>query len=161
DGSATISTAIFRRTYRPDGEPMNRWVLSVLTCAMLLVARSAMSQSSSINGVVKDPQNAVVPAAQVVLTNVRTSAKTTTTTDGQGRYSFTSLARDAYVLEVKAAGFHVATSEPISATAGTAVTQDVMLTLAGSTESVTVTAQAGAARGYRAGAVTSLGSSEG
>jgi iron complex outermembrane receptor protein len=127
---------------------------------MLLVARSAMSQSSSINGVVKDPQNAVVPAAQVVLTNMRTSTKTTTTTDGQGRYSFTSLARDAYVLEVKAAGFRVATSEPISASAGTAVTHDVMLTLAGSTESVTVTAQAGAARGYRAGAVTSLGSSD-
>jgi iron complex outermembrane receptor protein len=128
---------------------------------MVLMAQAAWSQSSSINGVVKDPQNAVVPGAQVVVTDTRTSAKATTTTDGQGRYGFMSLAPDVYVLEVKAAGFRVATSEPINVTSSATVVRDVMLTVAGSTESVTVTAQAGAARGYRSDAVSALGSSEG
>jgi len=137
---------------------MNNRLLSVLTCAMLLIAHSAMSQSNSIGGVVRDPQNAVVPGAQVVLTDTQTSAKQTTTTDGQGRYRFASLAPGAYVVTVTVSGFNVAVSEPISP-GGT--THDVMLTLAGSTESLTVTAQGGTARGYRTGAVTALGSSEG
>jgi iron complex outermembrane receptor protein len=127
----------------------------------MLMASAAWSQSGSINGVVKDPQNAVVPGAQVVVTNTRTSARATTTTDGQGRYGFMSLAPDVYVLEVKATGFRVATSEPITLTSGATVARDVMLALAASTESVTVTAQAGAARGYRSEAVSALGSSEG
>jgi iron complex outermembrane receptor protein len=140
---------------------MNGRVLSVLTCAIVLMAHAAWSQSSSISGVVKDPQNALVPAALVVATNTRTSAKTTTTTDGQGRYGFMSLVPDVYVLEVRATGFRVATSEPISLASGATVARDVMLALAGSSESVTVTAQAGTARGYRNDAVSALGSSEG
>jgi iron complex outermembrane receptor protein len=138
---------------------MNGRVFGVLTCVMLM-ASAAWSQSGSINGVVKDPQNAVVPGAQVVVTNTRTSARATTTTDGQGRYGFMSLAPDVYVLEVKATGFRVATSEPITLTSGATVARDVMLALAASTESVTVTAQAGAARGYRSEAVSALGSTE-
>jgi len=132
----------------------------VLTCALLLTARSAFSQSNDVSGVVTDPQNAVVPAAQVVLTDTRTSTKVTTTTDGQGRYRFTALANDAYVVEVTAKGFRVATSEPLRP-AGAAVTHDVKLALAGSAELVTVTGHAAADRGYRAAAVTALGSAEG
>src|ERR1051326_8521089 len=149
-----MSTAIFQRTYRKNTDLMNNRVLSVLTCAMLLIARSAMSQSTSISGVVRDPQNAVVPGAQVVLTDTRTAAKATATTDGKGRYSFTALAADTYVVEVSVSGFNVAVSEPLSPIGGT--THDVMLTLAGTTESLTVTAQA---RGYRTAAITALGAS--
>src|SRR5689334_22358531 len=119
----------------------------VLTCALLSTARPAFSQSNGITGVVTDPQNAVVPAAQVVLTDTRTSAKTTKTTDGQGRYSFAGLTDDAYVVEVTAKGFRVATSEPLRPARST-VTHDVQLALAGSTESVTVTGQAAVDRGY-------------
>lgn len=140
---------------------MNCRVSSMLSCAVLLVARTAIAQSSSISGVIKDPQNAVVPGVQVALTGMRTSAKSTTTTDGQGRYRFTALAPDTYVLEVRAGGFLVATSQRIDAAAGRTVTHDVTLALAGSTESVTVTAAASAARGYRTDAVSALGSSEG
>jgi iron complex outermembrane recepter protein len=140
---------------------MNRYLLSVLTCAVVLMARSAMPQSSGINGMVKDPQGAVVPGVQVVLTDTRTTTKTTTTTDGQGRYSVGALAPDAYVVEVSLPGFDADVSEPIIVVSGRTVTHNVTLLLAGQTQSVTVTAQAGTARGYRAGAVSALGSSEG
>ncbi len=140
---------------------MSGRVLSVLTCAMLLMARSAMSQSSGISGVVRDPQNAVVPGAEVTVTDMRTSAKMTTTTDGEGHYRFTSVVPDTYVVDVRAQGFRLVTTEPINVTAGASVTRDVLLTLAGSAESVTVTAQAGTVRGYRTDAVSALGSSEG
>jgi iron complex outermembrane receptor protein len=125
----------------------------------LLVVRSAFSQSSSITGVVMDPQNAVLPGAQVVLIDVRTSLRTATTTDAQGRYRFNALTSDGYVLEVRAAGFQVARTEAITMSVATSVTHDFTLALAGNTESVTVTGRAGAARGYRTDAIGALGSS--
>lgn len=140
---------------------MNRRLVSVLACVVLCCARTALSQSSGISGAVRDPQKAVVPGAQVVLTNTRTFATATTTTDGQGRYSFTALAPDAYVVEVRVPGFATAISDPITAAAGQPATYDVTLAIAGETQSVTVTAQGASAQGYRANAVSSLGSSEG
>jgi iron complex outermembrane receptor protein len=139
---------------------MYRCVLSVLTCAILFMARPAIARPGGITGVVRDPQNAVVPGAQVVLTDARTSARMTAITDGQGRYGFTDLAPDVYVLEVKLAGFDIATTEPVIV-AGRTVSYDVTLTVAGSTESLTVIPQAGTARGYRTAAVSALGSAEG
>jgi len=133
--------------------------LCVFTCALLLVVRSAFSQSSSISGVVMDPQQAVVPGAQVVLINARTSVRAATTTDAQGRYRFTALTSDGYMLEVRAAGFQVARAEAIFPSAATQVTHDFTLALSGNTEVVTVTGQAGAARGYRTDAIGALGSS--
>ncbi len=134
-----------------------------VVCAVLLAAHAALPQSQAIaiDGVVRDPQDAVVPGAQVALTDVRTSSTVRTTTDGQGRFHFAGLAPDAYVLDVSAPGLRVATSEPIRPAAGATTTHDVTLSIAGSTESVTVTAAAGAARGYRTEAATGLGSAEG
>src|SRR5437763_13585900 len=133
--------------------------LCVVLCALLFVVRSAFSQSSTISGVVMDPQNAVVPGAQVALINARTSARVATTTDAQGRYRFGVLMSDGYVLEVRAAGFEVARTEAITPKVATSVTHDFTLALAGNTELVTVTGPAGAARGYRTDAIGALGSS--
>lgn len=142
---------------------MRSIVMDGLCGALVLVlvgASPLLAQSNGIGGVVKDPQQAVIPGAQVVLTNTRTSATATTTTDARGRYSFVALTPDTYVVEVQARGFKVMTSPAITHTAGTVVTQDFTLTLAGEAESVTVTARAGADGGYRTGVVSSLGSSD-
>src|SRR6185369_12646232 len=66
-------------------------------------------------------------------------------------------APDTYVVEVQAAGFRRMTS-PVITVGAAGVTQDFSLVLAGETESVTVTARAGAAGGYRTNALSSLGS---
>jgi len=124
----------------------------------LLMAAPVWAQQGSISGVVKDPQQAVIPGAQVSLTNTRTAVTATTTTDAQGRYRFTTPAPGTYVVEVQAKGFQTATSSAMTYTGGD-VREDVGLVLAARTEAVTVTAQAGAAGGYRTGAVGALGSS--
>src|SRR5579862_5822372 len=131
-----------------------------LAAAVLLLCGSALpalAQSATIGGVVRDPQQAVVPGADVVLSNLRTAAKTTAATNGEGRYQFANLAVDTYVVEVHAKGFQVAAAEPIVLAAGQAVVRDVALQLAGAVESVTVTAPGGASRGYRVATVDSLG----
>jgi iron complex outermembrane receptor protein len=119
----------------------------------------AQAQTAAISGVVRDQQQAVVPSAPVVLTDTRTDAKATTTTDAEGRYEFAAVAPGTYVLEVRAKGFQALTSRPIASTAGGRITQDVTLVIAGSSEFVTVTVRAGASGGYRTDAVGSLGSS--
>ena len=118
-----------------------------------------MRRPARISGVVRDPQQAVIPGAQVSLTNTRTAVKATTTADAQGRYRFTSVAPDTYVVEVQARGFQLTTSPAITQAGAGNITQDFSMVLAGETESVTVTARAGAEGGYRTGAVGSLGSS--
>jgi iron complex outermembrane receptor protein len=130
-----------------------------LVCVLLVAARPALGQPQGITGVVRDPQQAVVPGAQVILTDARTTARTTIVTDGQGRYSFTPLQPGRYAVDVHARGFQAATSAEITLAAGESATRDFVLALAGATESVTVTAPAGVERAYHVDAVSSLGSS--
>src|SRR6476660_1500955 len=101
-----------------------------LMYAWLLMAQPVFAQSRGIGGVVRDPQQAVIPGAQVVLTNTRSSVKTTTITDSQGRYSFTSLSPGSYVLEVQATGFQLTTSQAIVQSGDTTVARDFTLVLA-------------------------------
>jgi iron complex outermembrane receptor protein len=126
---------------------------------LLLAAQPAFAQSRGINGVVRDPQQAVVAGAEVVLISSRPTVKATALTDGLGRYSFAPPAPDTYVVEVHAKGFKVIASEAIALAAGESVTRDFVLALAGTNESVTVTGVGDVEQGYRVATVSSLGSS--
>src|ERR1700704_2894220 len=107
-----------------------------LACVLLLVAGPLSAQSREIAGVVRDQQQAVVVAAQVVLTSTQTAVKATAVTDGVGRYSFPFVDAGSYVVQVHAKGFRVASQE-ITVAAGIAATVDFVLPLAGAAESVT------------------------
>jgi iron complex outermembrane receptor protein len=93
-----------------------------------------------IIGVVRDPDQAVVSAAQVTLTSQQTKTKTTAVTDAQGTYAFRSLQPGNYVIDASASGFKTNISAEIRVAAGQTVTFDVALTLAGIPQSVTVSA---------------------
>lgn len=127
-----------------------------LFAALLIIVAPAAAQPRAISGVVRDPQQAVVPGAQVVLTNTRSGATATATTDRSGRYSFTALPQGTYRVEVTAAGFQVARSADVAVAADGDAILDVQLMVAGETESVTVAGRGDEA--YRVGAVTSPGS---
>jgi iron complex outermembrane receptor protein len=129
-----------------------QWV----ACVLLLAVRPVFAQSGGIVGVAKDPQGAVVAGAQVVLINAQADVRSTTVTDGSGRYGFAPLQPGTYAVEVSAAGFQTARSAEITLVSGESVTRDFSLALAGPTESVTVL---GVDQAYRVGAVSSLGSS--
>src|SRR5436305_11049921 len=122
---------------------------------LVLASRPGGAQRGGIAGVVRDPQMAVVSAAEVSATAARTAVVTTALTDAQGRYTFAALPPGSYLVDVHARGFDVATSEAIAVTAGGTATRDFVLTVEGRTESVTVTG--GVNQGYRVAAVTSPG----
>ncbi|MEP7306455.1 MAG: TonB-dependent receptor [Acidobacteriota bacterium] len=126
-----------------------------------LIAGPAAAQFREISGDVKDQQQAVVVGAQVILTSAQTAATATararsTLTDGAGHYRFPPVDAGEYVVEVHGKGFRVA-SRKISVDTGDGGTADFVLALAGTAESVTVTATGGVDRGYRVDAVSSLG----
>src|SRR4029453_176638 len=100
-----------------------------------------------ISGVVKDPQLAVVPGAEVVLRNSRSVATPTAVTDSAGRYAFTALQPGTYVVQVYLSGFEVQSSPAIVLAAEQPATQDFVLALAGQSQSITVFGTA--SPGYR------------
>jgi hypothetical protein len=63
------------------------------------------SSTGAIQGTATDPQNAAVPGARVVLTNLGTAASVTTTTLADGTFIFPLLAPGQYKVSVQAAGF--------------------------------------------------------
>jgi iron complex outermembrane receptor protein len=130
--------------------------LCCLVGMLLLAVPLANAQSRGISGVVRDQQQAVVVGARVDLIVAPATARATTATDGEGRYSFSALAVGMYVVEVHATGFRVA-RQVITLPEGESATRDFLLTLAGANESVTVTASGGVDRGYRVDTVSALG----
>src|SRR5262245_17021836 len=81
--------------------------------AVMALPAPAAAQSGSISGIVRDPQQAVVPGAEVVLRNSRSAGAPTAVTDSMGRYAFTALQPGTYVVEVYLSGFEVQSSPAI------------------------------------------------
>jgi len=65
------------------------------------------SQVAQISGKVIDPSGAVVPGADIVITNTDTSSERTTASDADGEYTFANLPIGRYRLAVKKDGFNV------------------------------------------------------
>lgn len=77
----------------------------LLLCGLLSVAAFAQNANSGINGTVEDSTGAVVPGATVNLTNVGTGQTLSTTSKGNGFYTFTNLSPANYKVAVTAQGF--------------------------------------------------------
>jgi hypothetical protein len=93
---------------------------AALLCLLILLALPAWGQTgtSSINGVVTDPQGATVARAKVTLTNTATNATRTMETTGTGNYLFELITPGDYRIEVEAAGFRKAVVERVKALIG-------------------------------------------
>ena len=96
--------------------------------------------TGSITGTVRDPNQALLTDAQVVLTNLLTGAKIATATDKLGTYSFQALEAGSYSVSIAASGFQPDKSGPLNVAAGENLRLDMSLQLAGNTETVSVSA---------------------
>jgi iron complex outermembrane receptor protein len=119
----------------------------LVTVTVLALAAPAAAQTASISGVVKDPQLAIVPGAEVVLRNARSAATPTVVTDAAGRYAFSSLQPGTYTVQVYLSGFEEQASPAIALGPQQSATHDFVLALAGASQSVTVVGTA--SPGYR------------
>jgi hypothetical protein len=105
-----------------------RRVLGILVAlALLAVAGNAQTFRGAINGTVTDPSGAVVTGANVKAINAGTGVAQTSTTTGDGEFSFQDLPLGTYKIEVLAPGFRPATFDNVSVTAGSAYTLPIKL----------------------------------
>lgn len=110
-----------------------------------LFAAGAMLQAqstSSLHGVISDPQNAVIPEALVSLSSAGTAASRQVVTDNTGSYQFVQVAPGEYMLSVTKPGFAKATREHVVLQVNVPATLDVQLEVGTTGELVNVTAEA-------------------
>jgi hypothetical protein len=103
---------------------------------------AAFSQltTADIVGTVTDATGAVVPNADITLTNLGTNEKRTTQSNGSGDYNFTLLPVGHYSLTVKAGGFQIWTTKDLPVEAGDRARADIHLQAGLETTVIEVTA---------------------
>src|SRR5438270_11126294 len=115
-------------------------------CVLLLAFTTALlfgqAERGQLNGTIKDPSSAVVPGADVTLKNSGTGQSRTMNSSAQGEYVFGALAAGRYEISVVAAGF-APYQKIVDVAVGSRNTEDVVLTLAGGSSTVEVTAVGG------------------
>jgi hypothetical protein len=107
-----------------------------------VTARAQGLSAGTVNGVVVDPNSAVVPNASVTIANSVTGYTRVVNTDKDGAFRFDNVPPNNYQLTVAATGF---ASETQSLTVRTSVpiTLKIPLAVSTATETVTVTTNAG------------------
>jgi len=114
-------------------------LLTLWTCdpATMIFAQSS---SSSVNGVVSDPVQAVVPGVKVTLKNVDTSVERITVSNTNGDYFFSSVPPARYTLTFAAKNFQTETISVFEVAVAQAVTINATLRVGDVTQSITVEA---------------------
>ena len=99
-------------------------------------------ENATINGTVTDSSGAVVPSAQVALTDEATGQKRTATTNDVGAYRFAGLNHGTYTLTVNGTGFKTFTRTGIVLNVAQTLGEDAHLAVGSSSQTVTVQANA-------------------
>jgi len=79
--------------------------LAVLWCLTSAATAFAQVDRATLSGIVRDPSDAVIPKAQVTVTNLATGVVATATTTDKGTYLVVNLAPGEYLVQAEAAGF--------------------------------------------------------
>ena len=126
-----------------------RWLWKHLAiCAALIAALVAFSptvraqENATVNGTVTDSSGAVVPNADVTLTNIATGQKRTAVSNSVGAFRFPNLAIGVYNLEVTATGFAKFEKTGIVVNVAQTVEANAVLNVGAQSQTVTVAAQA-------------------
>jgi Carboxypeptidase regulatory-like domain len=115
----------------------------VISIALLLGVRPSAAQTSgTIEGVVKDQTEGVVPSATVEIRDPVSGYQRTITTGTDGAFRFTNVPFNTYHMMVTANGF-AGFSQDVNVRSAVPVTAPINLKVSGTTASVTVEANAG------------------
>jgi len=122
------------------GVPYFTLMLSVCTALALAAPAFGQISTASINGTVTDATGAVIPNAQVVLTNVATGVRQRVESNTVGNYRITNIQPGNYTLEASKEGFRKAVIPPFNLAVNQNATIDISLEIGALTETVTVEA---------------------
>ena len=102
----------------------------------------AQTVTGSISGVVVDESSAVVPGANVTVTNVDTGIGRSVVTDAAGRYDVPGLIPDHYEVQAQIMGFETAVRSGIQLTVGSKLEINLTLKVGQVAQKTVVTAEA-------------------
>src|SRR5437016_3459282 len=115
--------------------------LFLLVMFLTAFGGAALAQSSAaLGGTVTDATGAVVPNAQVMVTNQATGVASATQTDTTGAYLFPALPIGIYRIEVSASSFQTAVISNLKLDVATALTRNIQLTVGPATDKVVILA---------------------
>ncbi|MDQ3132671.1 MAG: TonB-dependent receptor, partial [Acidobacteriota bacterium] len=116
----------------------------IFTVLMLSNAAFAQFETATVLGSVRDPNDAAIQNADVVLKNTATEITQTATTDQNGDYQFANVRIGIYQIIIEANGFNRTVAENINVTVNARQRVDLTLQVATASETVTVTDAANA-----------------
>jgi hypothetical protein len=121
----------------------NRVVLSVSISLMLLGITVPLNAqgTSSLRGVITDPQKGSIPAAKVTLTDKNNGLVHSAISQETGEYQFSQLPPGLYAMTVEAPGFSVKKVDNLQLLVDTPSTTDVRMEVASSATAVSVSAE--------------------
>ena len=114
----------------------------VPACILAGALWSQEAVSARLSGTVLDPNDAVVPAAKVTLSNTETGFTRTISSGESGNYTFTLIPPGRYDIKVEKEGFSASVLSGIALTVGQATTLDLHVQVGAVSQSVQVEATA-------------------
>ena len=114
-------------------------IIALFAIAQVAPAQSTMS--ATVVGTVTDPAGAVVPKAEVTLTNMATGVVTKGTTNADGAYYIPYLAPGTYTLTIAAGGFQTYAQTGLQLELGQVPRVDAKLSVGQQSQIVTVNAE--------------------
>jgi len=128
-----VSPALFRSRFG--------LLLGVVVAVVLFTSLPVLAQLGTgvIEGLVLDPDGAVIPGAEVTVRNTATGIERVLTTDATGRFRAVSLEAGLYDIKASKSGFRVAERKGVQVVVGSTTTADLTLQVGAATETVTVT----------------------
>jgi hypothetical protein len=120
---------------------MKSATLGAICFSCFAVASSAQTITGSITGTVTDPSGAIVPNAQIVVTNVDTGVKTTDKSNGAGIFNVRFLQIGRYKVVTTAPGFSSQTFGPFALEIDQVAKVDVKLAIGSGSSTVDVAAE--------------------
>src|ERR1700730_17729383 len=120
---------------------ISRLAVALLALGVMSLPLVAQTSYGSIVGSVADNTQALVPGAEVVLTNIGTSERRTMNTDAAGNYQFVNLVPGTYRVDIEKQGFKHLTRGPIQVEVQSIARIDVTMQVGEVGQTVEVTAQ--------------------
>jgi hypothetical protein len=115
----------------------------MIVCALMLAPNVAAQQNATVQGIVADESQGVLPGSTVTATEISTGVQTVAVVEADGRYRFTNMAPGRYTFRIELAGFATMELTNVDLLVGQNVTVPrVAMKVATLQESITVSSQA-------------------
>src|ERR1700681_3912077 len=109
-------------------------MLAVVFCSIFFLSAAQARYRASLQGTVHDPQGAVVPDADITLTNTETGRQQLAKTNADGVYNFNGLPPSSYTIKVEKSGFKQKVLDNVQVIAEQANAVNVVLVVGATTD---------------------------